>query len=109
MNPIIIIGMILIVAYVINIIYKFMSSPTEKQKEMIVTWLLVAVTEAEKQFGSGTGKLKLSKVYGWFIDKFPWLSQKMPIDNFNELVKTALDEMRHLLETNANIALYVQE
>ena len=40
-------------------IYKFVSTPSEKQKEQIRTVLLQLVVQAEKSFGSKTGKIKL--------------------------------------------------
>ena len=41
--------------------------------KMIRGWLLQAVLIAEKEFGSGTVKLKLSAVYDKFCERFGWL------------------------------------
>lgn len=109
MNGIIVAGIALVVCIAGFMIYKFLGSPSEKQMEMIMTWLLMAVTEAEKEFGSGTGKLKLSKVYGWFIDKFPWLCKRVSVDEFNKLVEDVLVQMKHLIESNKRIADYVSD
>lgn len=38
---------------------RFVGLPTEKQLAKVKEWLLWAVTEAEKDLGGGTGKLKL--------------------------------------------------
>jgi len=88
-------------------VWQFVKQPKEQQVQMILTWLLEAVSEAEKQLGGGTGKLKFAKVYGWFVDKFPWLAEQFPIEKFSELVDQALGEMNHLLNTNTSIATYI--
>lgn len=90
-------------------IYVFVKRPTSAQIQSIKEWLLYAVTEAEKALGSGTGQLKLRYVYNMFIDKFPYLSEIITFDMFSGLVDEALDDMRHLLETNKAVSNYVNE
>lgn len=63
-------------------------------------WLLIAVTEAERKFGSGTGKLKLVYVYDLFITKFPKLQAIIPYKLFAVLVDQALVVMRKMLEND---------
>lgn len=81
-------------------IYRYMKLPTGEQLKKVKEWLLFAVTEAEKQLGGGTGKLKLRSVYDLFVQRFPWLVQVISFDMFSALVDEALDEMRNLLATN---------
>ena len=38
---------------------RFLKMPTAAQREKVKEWLLWAVTQAEAELGSGTGKLKL--------------------------------------------------
>ena len=38
---------------------RFLKMPTSEQRERVKEWLLWAVTQAEAELGSGTGKLKL--------------------------------------------------
>lgn len=66
-------------------------------------WLLIAVSEAESKYGSGTGKLKLVYVYDLFITKFPKLQAIVPYALFSVLVDQALVVMRKMLE-NEKIA-----
>ena len=66
-------------------------------------WLLIAVTQAEGKFGSGTGQLKLVYVYDLFITKFPKLQAIIPYKLFTILVDQALVIMRKMLE-NEKIA-----
>lgn len=77
------------------------------QKKKIVEWLKYAVAEAEKLLGSGTGQLKLRKVYDWFCEKFPVVSAVLPFGVFSAWVDTALDVMNKWLETNGKIESYV--
>lgn len=71
--------------------------------DKIREWLLIAVSEAEKEYGSGTGKLKLVYVYDMFIEKFPKLQAIVPYVLFSHLVDQALVVMRKMLE-NEKIA-----
>ena len=66
--------------------------------DKVQSWLLWAVTQAEGEFGSGTGKLKLAMVYDMFIAKFPKLQAVIPYKLFSQLVDKALDAMREMLK-----------
>jgi hypothetical protein len=90
-------------------LFLFLRKPTESQIESVKEWLLYAVTEAEKALGSGTGQLKLRYVYDKFIDKFPYVSETVPFDDFSEYVDEALGKMRYLINTNKSVKEYVKE
>ena len=66
--------------------------------DKIQNWLLWAVTQAEKQYGSGTGKLKLAYVYDIFVSKFPKLQAVIPYSLFSKLVDKSLETMREMLK-----------
>ena len=87
-------------------IKKFLSQPTAEQLNKIREWLLYAVVEAEKTLGSGTGTLKLRYVYSMFIDKFPAMVDIISFELFSKLVDEVLTQMKHLLESNIDIASY---
>lgn len=86
---------------------KFSKEPSERKIAMIKEWLLFAVVQAEKELGGGTGQIKLRYVWDMFIKTFPALSSLVPFDLFKILVDDALEEMRHLLETNKEVFSYV--
>lgn len=88
---------------------KFAEQPTEKQIEMLRQWLLYAVIEAEKEFGSGTGALKLRAVYDEFCKTFPDLTDVITFAMFSALVDEALERMRELLSTNKDLECYVED
>lgn len=88
-------------------VYRYLHLPSEEQLEKVRQWLLRAVTEAEKELGGGTGKLKLRTVYDAFLTKFPWLAPIISFQKFSGLVDEALDEMKAMLESNKAVKAYV--
>lgn len=88
-------------------VYHFVKQPKADQLKKVREWLLWAVIEAEKALGSGTGQLKLRKVYDLFVVRFPWLAKIIPFEMFGKMVDDALDEMRELLENNEAVADYI--
>ena len=87
---------------------KFSKEPTERKITMIKEWLLFAVIQAEKELGGGTGQVKLRYVWDMFIKTFPALAPVISFELFSKLVDEALDQMRHLLETNCDVLYYVE-
>lgn len=87
---------------------EFTKEPTEKQLVKVKEWLLYAVTMAEKELGSGTGKLKLRYVYDLFLTKFSWLAKVITFEQFSALVDEALEQMQKLLESNNNVKEIVE-
>lgn len=67
-------------------------------------WLVWAVTEAEKTFGSGTGQLKLRYAYELAIKRFPTIAKFIPFSLFMKMVDEALVVMRKMIENNGKIA-----
>ena len=76
-------------------------------EKRIKKWLLQAVVLAEKQLGSGTGKVKLSTVYDMFIVRFPIVSKLISFDTFSSFVDDVLVTMRELLENNKSLKEYI--
>lgn len=88
-------------------IYSFFKKPTPEQLDNLREWLLGAVTEAEKELGGGTGRLKLRQVYDLFVARFPWLAKVISFNTFSDMVDDALVEMRELLAQNEAVQAYV--
>lgn len=106
-NWYVLVGLLAIVAAAIVFVIKFLKQPTSQQLASIKEWLLWATTEAEKHFGSGTGKLKLRYVYELFAETFPWLAKIVSFETFSKLVDGALDDMNNMLSSNNAVQLYV--
>lgn len=67
-------------------------------------WLVLAVAEAEKALGSGTGQLKLRMVYDMAIVRFPIVAKIIPFKLFSRMVDAALDIMNEMITNNTSIA-----
>ena len=87
----------------INFIKKPISQQTKELKEILLYW----TTLAEKELGSGTGKLKLRYVYDLFITKFTVLSKFITFDQFSKIVDDVLEETRKLITENKKVQEYV--
>lgn len=107
-NWAVIVGLIALVTVVILAIRAFMKLPTSAQKEKVKKCLLAWVIQAEKELGGGTGKVKLSTVYGTFVTAFPILKNFISFETFSLWVDDALDEMRKMLEQNENLKQVVE-
>lgn len=71
-------------------------------------WLLRGVTEAEKELGAETGKLKLRAVYERAIELFgSEIAEIFTLEQFDELVQKPLEELRKMLESNDAVKDYV--
>ena len=77
-------------------------------KRSVVEFLLQAVVMAEKDLGSGTGKIKLSVVYGNFIEKYPIFSKIIPFSVFSAWVDAVLEDMKDILSKNEKAKAYVE-
>lgn len=88
-------------------VYRYFKLPSETQLAKVREWLLWAVTEAEKELGGGTGKLKLRQVYDLFVTRFSWLARIVPFELFSSLVDDALEEMREMLKNNKAVQAHV--
>lgn len=99
----IVIGLAVIVAAIIFII-RFFKQSNQVKYEQIRGWLLQAVILAEQEYGSGTGRMKLSAVYDAFCSTLPWIARVMSFDTFAFYVDEALDEAKDILAANKDMA-----
>lgn len=95
------------VAVIIYLIVKFFKLPTSNQLAKVKEWLLYAVTEAERELGSGTGQLKLRYVYDMFVTKFPYLVKFVSFELFSTLVDGALEKFKKMFNENKSLKQYV--
>ena len=98
---------VVFISVAITFAINFFKGSTEEQISKIKEWLLYATSLAEKELGSGTGKLKLRYVYDMFVAKFPWLVKLISFDYFGKLVDEVLVDMNDLLNTNTAVRSYV--
>ena len=106
-NWYLIVGGIAIIALVVARILGFIKLPTDKQIERVKEWLKYAVTEAERELGTGTGQAKLRLVFDMFIQRFPIFSKFITFQTFSNWVDIALEWLNKQLSENKNLAQYV--
>lgn len=106
-NWYIILAIAAILGVAVAAVIRYFKLPSEAQLAKVREWLLWAVTEAEKELGGGTGKLKLRQVYDLFVTRFPWLAKVVPFELFSDMVDDALEEMREMLKTNQAVKALV--
>lgn len=99
------VNLIILILALAALIYIIAVSQPKKIKE----WLIWAVSQVEKELGSGTGQIKLRKVYDMFITKYRFISIFIPFNIFSNLVDSALDIMREMIETNQKVEHYIIE
>lgn len=94
---------VIVLTAAIYAIVKFMRLPTKDQVQIVKECLLNWVVAAEAEFGSGTGKVKLSDVYAKFVSAFPFIKTTISFETFSGWVDEALEQMRGMLEQNKNL------
>lgn len=85
-------------------IVEFVSLPTDKKIAEVKARLLIWVTDAQNDLGTGTNQIKLSKVYDKFCTEFPYLKKWISLDKFDDYVKEALVKMKKILATKDTVA-----
>ena len=93
---------ILLVVVGIFKVNSFLKNPSAKRQELILTWLVQAVTVAENKFGSKTGQIKLSYVYHLFLEKYGFLGMFVSQEIFEKLVNKAIVIMEETLKQKNN-------
>ena len=79
----------------------------KQEKAIIFKMLYALVTEAEKQYGSGTGELKLSAVISQLQEKMPTVAGAIPVKTLEKWVEQALTEAKEKWLKNINVASYI--
>ena len=103
---VVLIGIAAVIVVIVKV-YRFSKLSKDQQYNSVKAWLLQAVLWAEGEFGSHTGKLKLSSVYAEFCKQLPWMAQIITFEQFSSWVDETLVDMRVLLDRNDAIADYI--
>lgn len=79
-------------------------------KGVVMRILYAAVTQAEREFGSGTGSLKLAAVIEAVYPKLPAVVKLfVTAERLTKWIELALVEAKRAWETNSNIAAYIDK
>lgn len=108
-NWYIIVGIVALIAVCIVAVVKFYDLPSDKQIKKVKEWLIWACIEAEKALQSGTGQLKLRKVWDSFcsIPAFSFVNKLITFEVFSQWVSEALEQVKKMLISNHSLAVYV--
>ena len=90
-------------------VQRFLKLPLSAKLDIVRTWLVWAVTEAEDALGSGTGPAKLQYVYNLMVKELPWAALIINFEQFKAMVDEALVIMRKMFEKNPAIAAIIVE
>jgi hypothetical protein len=72
--------------------------------------VLALVTEAEKQYGGGTGAVKLAAVIDWVYPKIPAVIRLfISAQQITRLIERVLAEAKVRWEKNPNISAYIDK
>ena len=107
-NWVLVVVVAALVGVIVWSVMQFVKLPPSKQMEKVQEWLLWAVTVAESELGSGTGKLKLRYVYDMFVEKFPAIAKAISFEYFSSMVDKALEKMKEILNQNKQVARLVE-
>jgi hypothetical protein len=67
------------------------------------------VTQAEKQFGSGTGSLKYAAVADWIYQRIPTILKFLfTANDIERMIEAALEKAKKAWGTNTNIKEYIE-
>lgn len=88
---------LIVLLFIIALIFMLRRGATKQVNEM----LFYLVTEAEKQFGGGTGQLKYAAVVAWLYDRLPFIIRFIFTEKqIDEMIEEAVQRMKKYLESN---------
>lgn len=108
-NWVAIFSILAVVVVAICGVYTFTQLNREAQIEKVREWLKYAVAMAEKELGSGTGQLKLRRVYDLFVQRFGWVAKLITFTEFSQMVDDALVWLNLQLDSNTNLKVLINE
>lgn len=103
-----IVAAVAVIACAAGAVISFKGLSKEEQIKNVKEWLKWAVTEAERELGSGTGQLKLRRVYDMAVTQFGWIARLVTFETFSMWVDDALIWLNKQLESNNAIITRVK-
>ena len=87
-------------------IFVLMRSKYKKQVSQILLYL---VTEAEKEYGGNTGKLKFSAVSTWLYERLPYWGRLFLTEAMiTSMIEDAVNAMKEYLKDNVEAQIYIE-
>ena len=100
-NWFVIVGLIAVCAAGGYAVYVFVKMPSDKQLNKSERMAALCSHKGRKRnWGGGTGQIKLRYVYDMFVARFTWLARVISFEAFSMMVDEALERMKKMLESN---------
>lgn len=81
----------------------------KKQYAILAEMIFSLVTEAERQFGGGTGTLKKATVVKWVYEKLPDFIKPLFSEKIiSDMIEKALESAKLKWESNASLKAYIE-
>ena len=97
-------SVLVIVAFLAVVVVLIKRGETKILKQI----LLKLVTQAEKQFGSGTGSLKYAAVADWIYQRIPAVLKLLfTSSDIEKMIEAALEEAKKAWGANENLKGYI--
>jgi hypothetical protein len=97
-------SVLVIVAFLAVVVVLIKRGETKILKQILFN----LVTQAEKQFGSGTGSLKYAAVADWIYQRIPAVLKLLfTSSDIEKMIEAALEEAKKAWGTNENLKGYI--
>jgi hypothetical protein len=97
-------SVLVIVAFLALVVVLIKRGETKILKQILFN----LVTQAEKQFGSGTGSLKYAAVADWIYQRIPAVLKLLfTSSDIEKMIEAALEEAKKAWGTNENLKGYI--
>lgn len=97
-------SLLVVVAFIVFIVVLVKRGETKVLKQILFN----LVTQAEKQFGSGTGELKFAAVSDWIYQRIPAILKLLFTEkDISNLIETVLEQAKKAWGTNESIKEYI--
>lgn len=99
-------SVLVILIVLIGILFLIKRNQIQKVNEI----LFYLVTEAEAQFGGGTGALKYAAVVTWLYDRLPAIIRILfTAKQIDDMIEKAVKDMQNYLATNKDAKVLILE
>lgn len=98
-------SVLVVVGFIVVLVVLIKRGETKILKQILFN----LVTQAEKQFGSGTGTLKFAAVADWIYQRIPAILKLLFTEkDIARMIEAVLEEAKKAWGTNENIKTYIE-
>lgn len=98
-------SVLVVVAFLVLIVVLIKRGETKVLKKILFN----LVTQAEKQFGSGTGELKFAAVADWIYQRIPAILKLLFTEkDIAAMIEAVLEEAKKAWGSNENLKCYIE-